>query len=180
MVVVSDGFYIDEASRQWLRHNNFMYLAKVNPTRFAEIWSNLDTQLNQDGDWVISWSETTKEIAGVYWHKDYNKQHLLSNAFQYIDRQSDELKEYLPGLYYSDLFLDDDRLNHYLSSRYYSFRRTGGYIMNYDDFHWAVLLWNVFTVFHEDYEKTGADPYAEDMLQLSYQLWISTFTEITS
>ncbi len=37
IVVVSDAYYMDDASRTWLRAAGFMYLAAINPTRFKEV-----------------------------------------------------------------------------------------------------------------------------------------------
>jgi hypothetical protein len=44
IVVVSDAYYMDDASRQWLRAPGFMYLAAINPDTFSRGMATTKTE----------------------------------------------------------------------------------------------------------------------------------------
>jgi hypothetical protein len=83
-VVVSDAYYMDDATRLWLRDSGLMYLAAINPTtRFREVWEPLKKKVKKCGQAVVAWNKTTGEAAVHCWTFENRKTFLLTNAFTF-------------------------------------------------------------------------------------------------
>ena len=48
-VICSDRYYLDDASRTFLRKNGMMYLCAVNQLRFPELWKPLEREVEKPG-----------------------------------------------------------------------------------------------------------------------------------
>ena len=70
---------------------------------------------------------------------------------------------------YSHCFNTADRLNHYIAKRGYPYRRTG-WQYSYDGFHWTTLLWNVYVLYHEQYNEVSLT-WKEFCEQLAKDMW---------
>jgi len=90
-VVVTDAYYMDDASRLWLRGEGFKYLAAINSSRFQEVWEPLQLKVKKPGQWVVAWNQQTEEVAYVYWDPERGRQYLLTNAFKY-QKKGGEMK----------------------------------------------------------------------------------------
>jgi hypothetical protein len=149
IVVVSDAYYMDDASRQWLRAPGFMYLAAINPTRFHEVWQPLKLKVKKKGKAAVAWNSTTGEAAVHFWTSEGRKAFLLTNAFTFRKSQ-DLITSEVFDIAYTHTFNTADRLNHFFHDKYYPFRRQG-WMYSFDDFHFTSLLWNTYVLWHEAY-----------------------------
>ncbi len=50
-LLTMDSYYIDNASRTWLRENNIKYIASVTKERFAVLCGKLNEKVEKSGDW---------------------------------------------------------------------------------------------------------------------------------
>jgi hypothetical protein len=147
IVVVSDAYYMDNASRIWLRASGFMYMASINPTRFREVWQPLKLKVKKKGQVAVAWSEGTQEAAVHFWSPQGLKTFLLTNAFKWQKGQ-DTITSEVFDVAYQHTFNTADRLNHFFHKKSYPFRREG-WQHNFDDFHFTSLLWNTYVLWHE-------------------------------
>ena len=172
VVVIADAYYIDEASRKWLRENDIKYLLSVNPTRFAEVWVGLSSEVKEIGEWVIGWSEETEEAALYHWHEKLGELCLLTNAFSYID-DGKELEDPIFERYYHHTFNITDTLNHFLHGKTYPYHRPK-WMYNFDNFHFTSLLWNSYVLFHECHPKVQMMEWRDYCHSLYTELWAWT------
>jgi hypothetical protein len=82
-VVCSDAYYLDTASRVWLRENGIKYLCSVNPVRFSEVWSMLKSKVKKKRQIAVAWNKDTEEAAVHMWLSGKKKAYILTNAFSY-------------------------------------------------------------------------------------------------
>ena len=172
VVVIADAYYIDEASRKWLRENGIKYLLAVNPTRFAEVWVGLRCEAQEIGAWVIGWSEETEEAALYHWHEKLGEIYLLTNAFSYVDDGKD-LHEPIFERYYKHTFNITDKLNHHLHGKGYPYHRPK-WMYNFDNFHFTSLLWNSYVLYHECHPNVPRMEWREYCVSLYSELWAWT------
>ena len=179
LVICSDRYYLDDRSRSFLRSHRIMYLCAVNKTCFPELWKDLDKRVTKVGEWAMSYNEETGEVAVVEHSAQYGMMRLLTNAFA-VHHTETEMKYNIPSFFYQTLFHVNDILHGYFHGKEFPYkrrnRRRGGFKVQYDEFHWMVLLWNVFTAFHETYKIEGERSFHADIKELSKQLWAHTQT----
>jgi hypothetical protein len=147
IVVVSDAYYMDDASRTWLRAAGFMYLAAINPTRFKEVWQPLKMKVKKVGKVAVAWNPNTEEAAVHFWTFEKRKTSVLTNAFKWT-KSKDPITADIFNVAYKHTFNTADRLNHFFYKKKYPFRREG-WQYSFDDFHFTSLLWNTYVLWHE-------------------------------
>lgn len=172
VVIIADAYYIDAASRDWLRDSNFKYLLSVNPKRFAEVWAALSSKVVSSGDWAIAWSDETEEAALLHYHPTLGKIHLITNAFIYFD-DDQAIKEPPFEPYYKQTFNTTDHLNQHLHGKQYPYSRPG-WQYNFDDHHFTALLWNSYVLYHECHPEVQQMEWRDYCLQLSQELQQAT------
>ena len=79
-IIVSDAYYLDNASRSLLRERKIKYLAAINKIRFAMAWRKTDEYVKHMGDFVVM-RKGSRELAMEYWDRDTKKRYVLTNAF---------------------------------------------------------------------------------------------------
>lgn len=168
-IIVADAYYISAESRDWLRECDFKYLLAVNPTRFQEVWVVLASQVEKIGDWAVAWSEETQEAALMHWHETLGMKYILTNAFTYVDNDI-PIAEPPFERYYKVTFNISDHLNQALHGRGYPYVRPG-WMYNFDDFHFAALLWNSYVLYLECNPTLGELDWHDYCIQLSKELW---------
>ena len=168
VVVVTDAYYMDDASRKWLRDNDFKYLAAINPTRFKEVWGPLERQIKHCGDGAVHWNDETGEAAVHIKLESGYKIYLLTNAFTYQLTQQPVNYTIFSDVY-SHCFNTADRLNHFIGKKGYPYRRIG-WQYSFDGFHFTTLLWNVYVLYHEQYNEVDMS-WKEFCEQLAKELW---------
>jgi hypothetical protein len=169
VVIVSDAYYMDDASRRWLRANHFKYLVSVNPQRFREVWKPLAMKVKKKKQIAVAWCSTTGEAAALLWTTENKKSYMLTNAFTYSSSGTPVNATVFSDTY-CHLFNTADRLNSYLYHRGYPWRRTG-WIYNFDNFHFTSLLWNVYVMHHELNQLEQEMDWCEFCVLLAKQLW---------
>lgn len=147
LVVITDAYYMDDASRTWLHQKGFKYLAAINPRRFKEVWCPLLLQVKHIKDTAVAWNPQTQEVAALYWALEGKKFYILSNAWKYKTTE-DQLNSASLFLTYKHLFNTCDCLNHFIANKGYPYDRPG-WQYNFDDFHFSTILWNIYMVYHE-------------------------------
>lgn len=169
VVVVSDAYYMDNASRLWLRSSGFKYLCAINPVRFAEVWEPLKMKVKKKKHVSVAWCSTTGEAAVHFWTHEGKKVYILTNAFSY-QPSSSAINTTVFSDTYCHLFNTVDRLNHYIYQKGYPWRREG-WQYSFDNFHFTTLLWNVYTLYHELQNLEKEVPWKEFCVELAKQLW---------
>jgi hypothetical protein len=117
-VVVTDAYYMDDASRNWLRSEGFMYLAAINPTRFKEVWEPLKLKVKKRGQVAVAWNKITGEAAVHCWTFENRKTFLLTNAFKFKSGPQ-KLTSEVFDVAYKHSFNTCDRLNHFIANKEY-------------------------------------------------------------
>jgi hypothetical protein len=156
-ILVADGYYPDRMGRKYCRENNKLYLFKVSKKRFADLFVEAKKHINENNrdDFVVLYSEETKEHFMFYisYQKSKVKQKgILTNAFENVVAPKKYTAPNTIKIAYRTYFNFNDRFNHYLSDRYWPYKRNH-WQANYDDFFFAVVQMNVFVLYHEFNEK---------------------------
>jgi hypothetical protein len=97
---------------------------------------------------------------------------VITNAFQTIKARKNN-----PGLNtikiaYRSYFNANDRFNHYLTKRYWPYKRNS-WQSNYDDFFFAVLQMNTYSYWHEFRSIVKLEDRVDFTLKLSKSLFES-------
>jgi hypothetical protein len=169
IVVISDAYYMDDASRRWLRAHGFKYLVAINPKRFAEVWKPLQLKVKKKKHIGVAYCATTGEAAVHFWTEQGKKAYILTNAFTYSKGRS-KINGHVFSDTYCHLFNTADRLNSYICKKGYPSRRTGWHY-SFDNFHFTTLLWNVYVLYHEIYELDKEIEWKDFCKTLATQLW---------
>lgn len=172
-VIVADAYYLDDASRTWLREQGFMYLMAVNPTRFAEVWALLKPQVKKKGEFAYAWNAQTQEIALHYYHPKHNRLYLLSNAFSFKPKKGVQLTPAPLFHTYKKRFNAADRMHKYFDKRKAPYRREG-WQFSFDNFHFATLLHNTWVLYHEAHgitKKENRLHFKQFCCELAQELW---------
>jgi hypothetical protein len=84
VVVVSDAYYLDDASRTWLRDSEFLYFAAINPTRFREVWQppKIESKENGTSGYCLELKYEMR-LPSTCGHMRTEKCFILTNAFSY-------------------------------------------------------------------------------------------------
>jgi hypothetical protein len=117
-VIVSDAYYMDNASRAWFRNSGSMYLAAINPTRFNEVWQPLKMKVKKMGKVAVAWR--TEEAAAHFWASEKRKTNMLKNAFKW-NKSKDEIASDVFDVACKHAFNTADRLNHFFDQEKYPF-----------------------------------------------------------
>lgn len=147
-IIITDAYYLDDASRKFLRDKNRYYMCAINPIRFKEVWEEAKKSVKKKGDWVILYNEKTKEHAMMCFDMERDKQfYVLTNSF--LNRKAVR-KPVINTIWhtYEHLFNSCDRFNHFLHATYWPYRRDG-WQSNFDDFYFSLLVRDVYTMWHE-------------------------------
>jgi hypothetical protein len=168
IVVVTDAYYMDNASRLWLRSSGFMYLASINPTRFKEVWEPLKMKVKKQGKVAVAWNKDTGEAAVHCWTFEKRKTFLLTNAFKW-EKSNDNITSDVFDVAYKHTFNTVDRLNHIIWKKGYPFRREG-WNYSFDDFHYTTLLWNTYLLWHESQQITQRVKWREFCQELGKEI----------
>lgn len=169
IVIVSDAYYMDNASRTWLRDNGFKYLAAINPTRFAEVWEPLQLKVKKKKHVAVAWCDATQEAAVHFWTSHNKKAYLLTNAFTYEANRKAINKDIFSNTYVH-LFNTADRLNHFIYKRGYPWRRAG-WMYSFDNFHFTTLLWNIYVMYHELNQLEKEIDWLDFCETLAHAMW---------
>lgn len=154
-IIVEDAYYLDNASRNFLREKEVHYLSAMSTSRFSEIWDECKKHVKNPGDWVILYNDKTEEHAMMQWDPVREKKfYVLSNAFRnrkYPNVTSRNIKSKKINVIwetYQFLFNGCDRFNHFLANKYWPYARWG-WQSNYDDFYFTSLVMNIYVIYHE-------------------------------
>ena len=150
--MVADSYYVDDATRRYLRKNGYLYLVSISKQRFKEVWNACSKHVTSCGDWIIMYSKEEKEYAMMYWTKDLGQKLVLTNAFTHSlnplrHRKREPTRNKIWYLY-EFLFNGDDRFNHFLNNKYWPYKRQG-WSSNYDKFYFAALAMDMYAMGHE-------------------------------
>lgn len=152
-ILVADGYYPDRLGRRFCRSNEKLYLFKASKKRFAELFAEAKKHIDEKNhdDFVVLYSEETKEHFMYYisyQHSKVKEKGILTNAFENVKAPTKYLAPNTIKIAYRTYFNFNDRFNHYLGDRYWPYKRNH-WQANYDDFFFAVVQMNVFTLYHE-------------------------------
>jgi hypothetical protein len=152
-ILVADGYYPDRMGRKYCRSNEKLYLFKVSKKRFSELFVEAKKHINQNNrdDFVVLYSEETKEHFMYYISYQSSKvkeKGVLTNAFVNSCAPKKYIAPNTIKIAYRTYFNFNDRFNHFLSDRYWPYKRSY-WQANYDDFFFAAVQMNVYTLYHE-------------------------------
>jgi hypothetical protein len=176
-ILVADGYYPDLTGRKYMIENNKLYLMKVSKKRFPDLFTEAKKHIDEKNrdDFVVLFSEETNEhfmFYISYQGKKVKQKGVLTNAFV----NSCAPKRYNPPntikIAYRTYFNFNDRFNHYLSDRYSIYKRNY-WEANYDDFFFAVVQMNVYTLYHELNNIKIFEEYKKFTKQLSLEIFES-------
>jgi hypothetical protein len=152
-ILVADGYYPDRTGRKYCKLNEKLYLFKVSKLRFGELFQEAKKHIDEKNrdDFVVLYSEETKEHFMYYISYQGSKvkeKGVLTNAFVNSCAPKKYLAPNTIKMAYRTYFNFNDRFNHYLGERYWPYKRNL-WEANYDDFFFALVQMNVFTLYHE-------------------------------
>ena len=147
-MLCADAYYPSEDSLKQLRNDKIPFLVAINKTRMPELFEKMNRHIRKLGDWVVFRNSHTKEVASlVYFDDKLGRRMTLSNAFKYTKKDNVKLKNIIWDAYF--YYMNTcDRFNHFLFTRYWPYTRIG-WRGSYDDFYFASLLMNLYTLWHE-------------------------------
>ena len=176
-ILVADGYYPDRVGRKFCRSNEKLYLFKVSKKRFKELFEEAKKHIDENNrdDFVVLYSEETKEYFMYYisYQKSKVKEKgILTNAFFNVKAPTKYLAPNTIKIAYRTYFNFNDRFNHYLSDRYWPYKRNS-WQANYDDLFFGVVQMNIFTLYHELNNIKENEERRKFSKKLSHELFLS-------
>jgi hypothetical protein len=176
-ILVADGYYPDRMGRSYCRSNEKLYLFKVSKKRFSELFSEAKKHIDQNNrdDFVVLYSEETKEHFMYYISYQSSKvkeKGILTNAFVNSCAPKNYSAPNTIKIAYRTYFNFNDRFNHFLGDRYWPYKRSY-WEANYDDFFFATVQMNVYTLYHELNQIKKNVERREFSKKLSFELFES-------
>lgn len=147
-IIITDAYYLDDASLVLLRSQKSKFLCAVNPVRFKELWEQCAKDVKKIGDSCIYRNSSTNEVGMMVWDAQFGKRYLLTNAFEYMDDPLTEINSQIITDAYGFYFNSCDRFNHLIAKLKWPYRRSS-WENNYDSFYFSMLVMNVYVAYHE-------------------------------
>jgi hypothetical protein len=164
-IIVSDPYYLDDASLVFLRDKQAKFLCAVAPIRFRELWEEFSDDVKRVGDIAAYRNASTGELGLISYDAHFGKQHILTNAFEWVEDKSKPINLGIVTDAYRFYFNSCDRFNHLIGNKRWPYRR-GGWTSSYDDFYFSTILMNVYVLYHENTSKTvlmGWQAFMDDL-----------------
>lgn len=162
---VADSYYPDTLGMRWLSKKDHLYMFKVSPLRFKELFDKAEILMKEKksisvGDFVLLHSEATGEHFMMYisekldQKKGYKRKAVLTNAFQQVKAPPNYSGPNTISLAFKEYFNPCDRANSRLNAFEWPYKRYG-WKSSYDDFFFQSILLNVYTCYHEAHSLIG-------------------------
>lgn len=162
---IADSYYPDTLGMRALNKQDSLYMFKVSPLRFKELFERAKelmekAKLRAIGDFIVLYSEATNEHFMMYisekldQKKGYKRKSVLTNAFEQIKAPTNYIGPNTISIAFREYFNPCDRANSRMNAFEWPYKRNG-WKSSYDDFFFQSTLLNIYTCYHEAHALIG-------------------------